>query len=289
MLVWNQRALIFYVFVQGLDLCSPLSNLLFYVYNSTEWAKIIELPLSPRQKNEKIDVVFNNGAGPLVNPIQSLYHTDQYQIFQLMFNRALKDPRRTMDPSKATSFIIPYDFANDVAFMRYCGKNICFDFRKCPLAPQITSLLENSIWFKRNGGRDHLLMIGMNYAMDHYILKPKCKAFLSGICRNCSKIAIDDYSYLYGNPDDGIKSRGDYWHAVPFPSDFHWTVHSKKPFPWENENRPLVSSYLGSTQSYYGAARRLRHTIVHFCSLHPTTCRYVICNTMLCCTALYVL
>ena len=60
----------------------------------------------------------------------------------------------------------------------------------------------------------------MNYAMDHYILKPKCKSLLL-TCSNCTKVAIDDYSFLHSD-DSGIVEKGDYWHAIPFPSDFHW-------------------------------------------------------------------
>ena len=90
---------------------------LFYIYNSSEWLNIISAPLSQRAPNEIMDVILNGGAGPLIDASLSLYHTDQYSLFQLMFNRAVKDPRRTLDPSKATSFIIPYDFASDVAFM----------------------------------------------------------------------------------------------------------------------------------------------------------------------------
>ena len=195
-------------------------------------------------------------------------------MFQLMFNRAVKDPRRTLDPSKATSFIIPYDFASDVAFMsRRPGKRNGFDFRRCPLGSKVSALLQESEWFQRKRGRDHLLLVGMNYAMDHFILKPQCKAFLLS-CNNCTKLAIDDYSYLYGDPSEGISVRGDYWHAVPFPSDYHWTVNSKTPFPWENTNRPLTASYVGSGSSFYGPARKIRGSIIKYCTQHSQDCQH---------------
>ena len=247
---------------------------LFYIYNSSDWHPIISAPLHQRAPNEIMDVVLNGGAGPLIDESLSLYHTDQYSLFQLMFNRAVKDPRRTLDPSKATTFIIPYDFASDVAFMsKREGKKNGFDFRRCPLGPKVISLLGESEWFQRNQGRDHLVMVGMNYAMDHFILKPNCKKFLL-FCSNCTKLAIDDYSYLYGDPSDGINVRGNYWHAVPFPSDYHWTVNSKKPFPWENSERPLVASYVGSGSSFYGPARRIRGSIIHYCEKHPQECQH---------------
>lgn len=107
--------------------------------------------------------------------------------------------------------------------------------------------------------------------MDHYILKPLCKSLLRGVCYNCTKFAIDDYSFLHSD-DSGRIDKGDNWHAVPFPSDFHYNRHIKAPFPWENTKRPILVSYIGSTRSYYGPARRLRGSIVHYCGLHPSLC-----------------
>ena len=216
----------------------------------------------------------NGGAGASVNVSSGSYHTDQYQLFLLIFSRALKDPRRTMDPSKATTFIIPYDLASDAAYYKQCARhveNICFDFRRCPQAPIISNLLKSSPWYLKNNGSDHLLIIGMNYAMNHYIGKPKCKQFLTEICFNCTKIAIDDYSYLQAT-DAGVKEKGDNWHATPFPADFHWNKKIEKPFPWENRDRPYLSSYIGSTQSFYMPAKKLRQSIAYYCALHNDIC-----------------
>ena len=68
--------------------------------------------------------------------------------------------------------------------------------------------------------------------------------------------------------------RGGFWHAVPFPSDFHWTKETKRPFPWENRNRPIIASYVGSDRSYYGPARRVRGSIIHFCRMHADVCQH---------------
>lgn len=52
----------------------------------------------------------NGGAGPEVDAAHGVYHTDQYQLFQLVYYRALKDhSRRTMNPAEASTFVIPYD------------------------------------------------------------------------------------------------------------------------------------------------------------------------------------
>lgn len=250
-----------------------LSENLFYIYEDGEWADIAKAAIYPRDRNEMLEHQLNNGLGPLVNASRGEFHTDQYQLFSMVYYRALTDPKRTLDPSKATTFFIPYDFSVDSAFYKRCDKSegACYDFRKCPLAPKVETLLLNSTWYHRNKGKDHLLIVGMNYAMNDYVLKPKCKSLLSLTCGNCTKFAIDDYSYMYAT-DSGIKSRGDNWHAAPFPADFHWSHEVKKPFPWESMDRPILTSYIGSEKSFYRPSKRLRSSIIHYCNLHPNLC-----------------
>ena len=50
--------------------------------------------------------------------------------------------------------------------------------------------------------------------------------------------------------DSGIEARGDYWHAIPFPSDFHWNRYFERPFPWESNDRPILISYIGSDLAF---------------------------------------
>jgi hypothetical protein len=246
---------------------------LFYIYDDDEWVKIATASLYKRDPNERLENQYNHGSGPLINTSSGAYHTDQYQLFSMIYYRALTDPRRTLDPTKATSFFIPYDFASDSAYYKNCARShgVCFDFRKCPLAVNVEKQLLKSPYFLKNHGKDHTLIVGMNYAMDHYILKPKCKSLLAGTCANCTKFAIDDYSYMYSG-DNGIKNRGDYWHAIPFPADFHWSSEVKRPFPWENDYRPILASYTGSEKSFYNPSRRLRQSIAHYCALHSDKC-----------------
>ena len=103
--------------------------------------------------------------------------------------------------------------------------------------------------------------------MEHYLNKPKCKSFLVNTCQNCTKFSIDDYSFLFAERD-GIPLKGDDWHAAPFPSDFHWNVDFKGPYPWEHQQRDILVSYTGTSASFWAPARRLRQSIVHYCSVH---------------------
>jgi hypothetical protein len=247
---------------------------LFYIYETDEWHAIANASqISKDQLGEIKDHSMNSGAGVLINITTGAYHTDQYQLYNLIIGRALKDPRRTLDPSKATTFLIPYDIAFDAAFYKKCPRGACFATHKCPSAPSVNALLKASPWYARNKGRDHLLIVGLNYGMIYYIGKPNCKQLLVDSCYNCTKVAIDDYSYLHAT-NKGLLGQGDYWHAVPFPADFHYTKHVKKPFPWDNRDRPYLSSYVGSIKSYDRQAQRLREAIVHYCDKHEKMCKH---------------
>ena len=135
----------------------------FFIY---DWRKITKTFGKAFFFDESAKRYANFGAGPLIDLSIGSYNTEQYQLFLLMYYRALKDPRRTLDPEQATSFLIPYDLASD------CGQ-----FRKnhhalsmieyCPRGPEVIRLLESSPYFNRKLGRDHLLLVGMNYAMSY--------------------------------------------------------------------------------------------------------------------------
>lgn len=248
----------------------------FYIYTNDKWDKIATASHHKRDTREILNMSLNHGAGEIISKEMGIYHTDQYHMYDLVYYRLLKDSRRTLDPDEATSFFVPYDLSLDCAFYKNCArsKGVCFDFRKCPLAPKVEKLLKDSKYFKRNNGKDHFAIVGMNYAMDHFLNKPLCKSFLLNTCTNCTKWAIDDYSFLFAitnGVSDGVQYKGDNWAAAPFPSDFHFSSYVKPPFPWEinmnNNKRNILVAYIGTKNSYWGPARRLRGSLVHYCDL----------------------
>jgi hypothetical protein len=52
------------------------------------------------------------GAGRLIDSENFEFKTSQFSLFKLFYERALIDPQRTLDPSAAVSFLIPYDMGN---------------------------------------------------------------------------------------------------------------------------------------------------------------------------------
>ena len=102
----------------------PTNPLLFYIYEGSDWHSISTASTKLRSTREILHSSYlNGGCGDAVDETKGLYHTNQYQMFPLMYNRALSDRRRTLDPNLATTFFIPYDFVNDVIAYEKCPKN----------------------------------------------------------------------------------------------------------------------------------------------------------------------
>ena len=137
----------------------------FFIY---DWPNITKTFGTAFYLNESVKRYANFGAGPLIDLSIGSYNTEQYQLFLLMYYRALKDPRRTLDPEQATSFLIPYDLATDCAQFRTTHNVL--SMTHCSRGHAIVKLLDSSPYFNRKRGSDHLLLVGMNYAMDVYIL-----------------------------------------------------------------------------------------------------------------------
>jgi hypothetical protein len=51
----------------------------------------------------------NGGAGSLIDASIGLYSTWQFSLFQMVFSRLKVSEHRTLDPKKATAFIVPFD------------------------------------------------------------------------------------------------------------------------------------------------------------------------------------
>ena len=156
----------------------------------------------------------NRGAGKLVNASNGVYSTYQYHLFNLMYARALRDPRRTLNPEEATSFLIPYDSHMDA--MTLIGKDgkdeLSWALGQANQAPKVYDLLQASPYFQRNKGKDHFMIIGWNGAMFFFILKPQAIP-LFRLCNNCTKLVIEDFSFIYNRNDRSLPEEieGDNW------------------------------------------------------------------------------
>ena len=139
----------------------------------------------------------NFGAGRLINATNGIYDTYQYDLFSLFYQRFFQDPRRTLNPEEATTFIISYDTHMDaMTYTKPDGQQErSFFDGTSDFAPEVAELLQASPYFQRNQGRDHLLVVGWPYSIDQLLLKPKAVP-LYVLCENCTKLTIEDFSFL---------------------------------------------------------------------------------------------
>lgn len=114
-------------------LCLPLFQAVekadkIYIYTPP-----IDIDYYPKQEVHTGDFksVFrqNNGTGEVLDEAYGMHETFQFSLFDMIYNRLLVDPRRTLDPSEATAFFIPYDIAIDSLLHPVCTSHSisCFD------------------------------------------------------------------------------------------------------------------------------------------------------------------
>ena len=214
----------------------------------------------------------NLGIGRALDVNNHEYKTSQFALFKIMYERALVDPRRTMDPNDATSFFIPYDFGMDATFFESNGR---MRRTQCPLAVDALQHLRNSPYFWRHGGHDHTLIVAVNQNMNYFFSAPRCTSFLH-MCWNCTKLAIDEYMFIAQDRKFELKNRGINWHAIPFPSDYHYdtTVNTLPPWerPSEQENRSVLVSFLGNPRKFSPISTSIREALVIQCKQHDEYC-----------------
>lgn len=59
----------------------------FYMYTEGPWASVVDVVTSARDPLEIMEASQNRGAGKIINETMGIYHTDQYHLFSLIWNR----------------------------------------------------------------------------------------------------------------------------------------------------------------------------------------------------------
>ena len=104
---------------------------------------------------------------------------------------------------------------------------------------------------------------------------PDCIKFLTYTCRNCIKVSIDDYSFMYtaSQQSELLSTRGTHWRAEPFPADIHWHSKMAKPYPWEHDHhRDIIVSFIGTNISYHRGTAKVRNSLIRQCLQHRQDC-----------------
>jgi len=245
------------------DFASP--RRLFYIY---DWNSSIVNRWPDKDSHHRLSIpaVYraNDGIGPVVDAAQGRYMTHQYSLFRTFHARLRESPLRTLDPSKASLFFIPYDLGMDSSTRQSDGALVRTN---CPKKAEVVSLLGASPWFERLRGADHFILHTINQMMVHYSNFDGCMD-LYDFCFNCTKLGIDAYGpelYVEIARRPYMQRR---WVSVPFPSDFHASALATQPL-WRattaSVKRPVLLAFVGSDQVTANKQKTLRRAIIDAC------------------------
>jgi hypothetical protein len=145
--------------------------------------------------------------GIALNLSLGLTHTWHFSLFSSLFNRLRHSHRRTLDPSLASLFIIPYDFAMDGNFRKDCTR-----VHRCSpgYAAEIWHEMISQPYFQRWNGSDHVLL----WSLGQYHPWPRndCNLLMSVWCKRCVVTCYWMDPTLVDN----------HFVSIPFPSSYHW-------------------------------------------------------------------
>jgi len=209
------------------------------------------------------------GAGRQVNRTFMEHKTSQFSLFKIMYERALVDKRRTLNPSEATSFLIPFDFGMHSAFTESNGR---MKRTGCPLGKDVTKKLMESSFFNEKYGHNHVIIVSINQNMNYFMGAPKCVEILKA-CWNCTKLSIDEYLFTATDRKYEISNLGINWHAIPFPSDYHYSPAGNEPPPWmSTSTRPILVSFVGSSRRFNEVSTAIREALLIQCRSYSEKC-----------------
>lgn len=145
----------------------------------------------------------------------------------------------------------------------------------CPLSDEVITRLTKSSYFNKNHGFDHTIIFSVNQNMNYFLGAVKCQQLFMK-CWNCTKVSIDEYMFIGKDRDAELKFRGINWHAIPFPSDFHYTSlpsSSSNILPWESDHeRKTLISFVGNKRRFNHLATEIRTKLLEQCHLHNSSC-----------------
>ena len=197
------------------------------------------------------------------------------------------------DASKATAFILPFDFGthtmiNEVdgspmkksPFIRERIHPIFHSVRNAPeyatIPPESSTLKppglsrNNSFppLYWRNNGHDHILILG---ATIFNKLPMPFYHIIESVCRHCIIISIETTPTV--TPFHKGFSQN-YIYAVPYPSSFHYHEQIKT-LPWVIQEgaaapaRDILSLFIGSTKTLTPTSNKLRRVLQQQCKSNP--------------------
>lgn len=273
-----------------IDICAEAADKLhkkhplIYVY---DWPELLDVYANYTDRDHSSHGVefpewtSNKGTGRIIDARRMEHKTSQFSLFKIIYERMLVSEYRTYDITKATTFFIPFDIGMHAAFLKANGRMRRSD---CPLYEQVKKRLNSSVYFQRNYGHDHILVNSVNQNLNYFLRAPNCVAIIQ-LCWNCTKLSIDEYMFIAKDREFELKDRGINWHAVPFPSDYHYRYSSRYNYnngggsskaPWAENiyDRSTIVSFVGGSRRFNQIATDIREALIKQCQLHSKECSF---------------
>jgi len=215
------------------------------------------------------DYFTNGGIGkPFENLYEHWYQTHQYSLEIAFHSRISKHPCLVSNPEEANLFYIPFYAGLDV--LRWNLRENINSEKRDELALELANWLQGQPWWRRNGGKDHVLVLG-KVSWDFRRLKDTdqwgTKLLHLPEMQLVTKLLIER------NPWDMNEI------GVPYPTFFH-PSSDKDIWQWQwqinTAQRPHLISFAGAPRP--NGNDGIRSIIIEQCSSRPETCEFFRCS-----------
>jgi hypothetical protein len=236
----------------------------FYIYEwDDELADVYPPPGSKLDPKASYAHEFyaNGGYGELVDGSSGMFATWQFSLFKNLMARLRVSDRRTMDPSKASAFIIPYDGGTHSFIDHKTGKIRLASPHGWQAIHRLKQASLTPNW--KNGGHDHFSIFSVT---GYQMVGIGTKVFYMQICQNCTVLSIETTPLKIAIAGRTHK----YWYSIPYPSSYHWWEHMiDKPWAMNSTPRPTLTIFIGSVKTLNSASNSLRRKLFDECGMHP--------------------
>lgn len=247
--------------------CSGNKGNYFYIYDWPEELQNVYPPpgatLAPKTTYSH-DFYDNHGAGKLLVPDIGMFATWQFSMFQNVLARLKVSEYRTLDPMKASAFIIPYDAGAHSVIDHRDGKDRLASPHGWTALKLLKEASHSPTW--KHHGHDHFVLFSLT---GYHYVGIGTKNFFTSICQNCTVLTIETTPANVGIAGRTLK----YWYAVPYPSSFHW-FDGLKERPWmpnKQIERNILAIFIGSVKTATPSSNALRRALFGECSHLPDT------------------
>lgn len=219
------------------------------------------------------DYFTDGGMGkPIENFYEHCYQTHQYALELVFHSRISRHPCLVSNPGEANLFYIPYYGGLDV--IRWNLRKNISNEKRDELALELVNWLQGQPWWRRNRGRDHVLVLGkISWDFRRWKDTDTWGSRLLHLpeMKSITKLLIER------NPLDMDEI------GIPHPTFFHprsdndiwqWQIGISK------SQRPHLISFAGAPRPKM--TENIRSILIEQCSSRPEACKFLNCNSNVC-------